>query len=383
MRKFFLFSVVVLCLISLQVSAQTWSLLTRLTWNNGLSFSPCIAVDSNSRIHVAWYDSTSGDEEIYYKRSTDGGSTWSGLVRITWMSGWASPPHIAADTGSGIHLVWADHSPGNYEIFYKRSTDSGASWSGLTRMTWNSGGSSSPSVAADSGNGIHMVWGDSTPGNEEIFYKRSTNSGVSWMGNIRLTWNSDQSTSPHLAVDLGNIIHVVWSNNTSTNFEIFYKRSTDVGATWSGLSRLTWNAGNSLNPIIAADSSGGIHVVWVDYSPGNEEIFYKRSTDGGGSWSGPKRMTWNAGESSFPSIEADAGTGVYIVWYDDPTLNREVYLRESTDSGVTWSGLTRLTWNNGKSMMPDLAAVPSTSDLHIVWHDDSSGNFEIYYRNRK
>ena len=64
-----------------------------------------------------------------------------------------------------------DNTPGNSEIFNKHSTDSGVNWSGLQRLTWNSGDSNHPSLASDSANGIHLVWYDSSPGNFEIFYK--------------------------------------------------------------------------------------------------------------------------------------------------------------------------------------------------------------------
>ena len=46
--------------------------------------------------------------------------------------------------------------------------------------------------------------------------------------------------------------------------------------TWQATKRLTWNSGDSWYPAIATDSSGNIHVVWHDYTPGNREIYYKK-----------------------------------------------------------------------------------------------------------
>ena len=40
--------------------------------------------------------------------------------------------------------------------------------------------------------------------------------------------------------------------------------------------RLTWNYGGSRSPAIAVDPSGNLHVVWSDDTPGNYEIFYKK-----------------------------------------------------------------------------------------------------------
>jgi len=52
-------------------------------------------------------------------------------------------------------------------------------------------------------------------------------------------------------------------------------------------------SGDSGLPVIAADSGGSLNVVWVDNTPGNSEIFFKKSTDGGAAWTAGKRLTWN------------------------------------------------------------------------------------------
>ena len=83
--------------------------------------------------------------------------------------------------------------------------------------------------------------------------------------------------------------------------------------TWSGLKRLTWNIEGSVAPEIVIDSSDRIHVVWHDDTPGNLEIYYKCSTDGGASWSKLKRLTWSSGKSEYPVITADSGNGVHIM----------------------------------------------------------------------
>jgi hypothetical protein len=44
-------------------------------------------------------------------------------------------------------------------------------WSSSKRLTWNSGYSQAPSIAADNNGDLHLVWDDGTRGNQEIFYK--------------------------------------------------------------------------------------------------------------------------------------------------------------------------------------------------------------------
>jgi hypothetical protein len=56
------------------------------------------------------------------------------------------------------------------------------------------------------------------------------------------------------------------------------------GDTWTPNKRLTNTTNHSLHPAIAANGSN-IYVVWEDYTPGSYEIYFKKSDDGGATWS--------------------------------------------------------------------------------------------------
>jgi hypothetical protein len=45
-------------------------------------------------------------------------------------------------------------------------------------------------------------------------------------------------------------------------------------ADWAPSKRLTWNSGSSYCPAMPVYSSGNVHVVWEDDTPGNYEIYY-------------------------------------------------------------------------------------------------------------
>ena len=100
-----------------------------------------------------------------------------------------------------------------------------------------------------------------------------------------------------------------------------------VQAQWNPSKRLTWNAGNSMNPAMAIDSANTIHVVWDDHTPGTSEIYCQRSTDGGATWGGTKRLTWNAGTSTSSAIAIDSVNTIHVVWQDDTLGKYEIYYR--------------------------------------------------------
>jgi hypothetical protein len=75
---------------------------------------------------------------------------------------------------STIHLIYQDDTPGNYEIYHKKSTNEGTSWS-TNRLTWTSYHSWDPELAEDPSYNIYLFWADkSTGGNFEIFFKKGT-----------------------------------------------------------------------------------------------------------------------------------------------------------------------------------------------------------------
>jgi hypothetical protein len=354
-----------------QVDPQSW-IKRRLTYNAGASWVPSIAVWGNN-VHVVWYDDTPGNREIFYKRSSDNGATWSKSKRLTKNAGFSSHPVIAV-SGNTIHVAWSDNTLGNDEIHYKRSTNNGATWRKTKRLTKNAGDSVSPAIAVSGGN-IHVVWYDDTPGNVEIFYKRSADNGATWGAKKRITHNAGGSYNPDIAVSEDRI-HVAWTDESPGNREILYRRSSDNGATWGKKRRLTNNAGDSSGPTIAV-SGGNVHLAWYDDTPGNDEVFYKHSNNNGAAWRAKKRLTHNAGDSSRPEIVV-SGSTVHMVWVDGTPGNSEIFYKRSDNNGTTWGSKKRLSTNIGFSSNPETAVWSST--VHVVWVDDTPGNAEIFYK---
>ena len=374
-KKYYITLTVCLLLLPLMAGA-TWPK-KRITWTAGDSQKPAIAADSNDHMHLVLYDDTSGNDEIYYKKSTDGGESWPGIKRLTRNSGSSEYPAIAVDTNNHIHVVWQDDTHGNYEVYYKKSTNGGVTWTSK-RLTWNSGDSYRPSIAIDTNNHIHLVLYDDTPGNYEIFYKKSTDGGTTWTKAKRLTWNSGSSEYPAIAVDTNNHIYVVWQDDTTGGHNTYYKKSTNGGVNWTG-KRITWSG--AIYPDIAIDSNDHIHVVYMTY-PG---IHYKKSTNGGANWTG-KRITWMTDGSYCslfdPAIAVDSNNHLHVVFsiYCGGTAGyRAIYYKKSTDGGTHWLKSLLVAVTVEYSYEPDIA-IDSNGHIHVVWEDEvNETKYEIFY----
>lgn len=232
-----------------------------------------------------------------------------------------------------------------------------------------------------------------------------TNATVISDGIQNIIWNDDYSRDPDIAIDqLGNV-HVVWSDATDgiwgTDVEIMYAYYTEADG-WSiakvisdGYNDVYWNDGWSIDPAIAIDTSGKIHVVWVDGTVGiwgggdgtDDEIMYASYTEAGG-WSnatvisdGYNNVYWNNDRSIQPAITVDNLGNIHVAWTDNTDgvwgYDWEVfYVTYST--ATDWSNATLISdgydnfyWNHDTSGAPAISL--DNSKIHLVWEDSTNG----------
>lgn len=382
MKKLLFF---VTALVAANLTQAQWEPDVRLTNDPAVSWVPVSnslpIVTNGDTVHVVWQEFRDGDAEIYYKRSVDGGVSWNADTRLTY-DGYSYDAGMAL-SGSDIHVVWSDDRDGstNVEIYYKRSEDGGSIWGADTRLTFADSWSDSPSIAIEDSI-IHLVWYDwrdaTGDWDYEIYYKRSTDGGLTWGPDTRLTDNPSYSGFPCVAVS-GQVVHVVWEDDRDVTMtgSIYYKRSADGGATWGPDTRLSELPSDGWDPVVAVSGSN-VHVVWMDERGGEaREIYYNRSTDGGLTWSEDTRLTNAVASSEYPTI-AVSGDMVHVVWGDNRDMNYEVYYKLSEDAGMTWEEDVRLTDAFGESNYPFVATSDST--VHVIWNESRDGNEEIYYK---
>lgn len=83
---------------------------------------------------MVWNDERNGADQIYFKKSANSGTRWGEDVRITNTSEFSIQPTVVA-SGNDVHIVWMDNRDGNYEIYYKKSSENGANWGADVRLT--------------------------------------------------------------------------------------------------------------------------------------------------------------------------------------------------------------------------------------------------------
>ncbi len=71
--------------------------------------------------------------EVFFKSSTDNGTTWSALFQISNANGRSEDPNVAAE-GSNVYIVWNDNRSGTMETWYRHSSDDANTWGQGTEM---------------------------------------------------------------------------------------------------------------------------------------------------------------------------------------------------------------------------------------------------------
>lgn len=344
--------------------------------NFGDSNDPDIALDSAGNINVAWSDDSTGVYDIYFSSSADNGTTWSPPVYVSWTAALSWSPAIAVNSTDDLFVVWADKSL-DERIYFSRSTDYGATWSPPVNLSGTAIGTS-PAIAVDSSGNINIAWNYYTATLEDIYFSRSTDNGVNWTPPVNISWTAGWSWTPAIAADPSGNLFVVWWDLT-VNEEIYFSRSIDSGATWSFPGNLSNTPiGESTHPDIAVDNSGNINVIWDDEFPDPDElVYFRRSTDGGTTWTTPADISKNAPFDYGSVIAVDTAVNINVVWRSATTGRAELFFSRSIDDGVNWSFPVNVS-NITPNCYRQAIAVDGAGNIYIVWEGYDG---EIYFTN--
>lgn len=364
-------------LISGKSFSQTGNIAIHIPVNEYAANEVTIAINPVSPNYLS-----AGANISYFYSSSDSGKTWSKSNLASPFGVWGDPCIIYDALGNlyYAHLSNPPSSMGYWidRIVVQKSTDNG--------RTWNSGagvGYSPPRKMQDKEwltadfsnsvfrNNLYLSWtefdhyGSTDPADStRILFSRSTDHGESWSQPVRISdrggncIDSDETVEGCVpAVGPEGQIYLSWAGPLGLMFD----KSTDGGRTFGGdifVSSIPggWDyaipgisRANGM-PITCCDISnspyrGNIYISWSDQRNGedNTDIFFVKSTDGGGSWSSPIKVNDdNTNRHQFFNwMTVDNKTGIiYIIFYDRRNTNSvdtEVYLARSADGGKTFS----------------------------------------------
>jgi len=353
--------------------AYEWSPEMRLTWNGETDANPSIAQASDGKIWVVWKSYRTGNADLFYKvYDSSKVHPWSSEKRLTTDINVDEKPAIMQAKDGKIWVVWSTNRDGNYEIYYKTSSDNGATWSWPEKnLTRNPKDDECPSIMQAANGTIWLAWSANRTGNYEIYYKTSSDNGATWSRDMLIPDLIDTNDwDPAITEAADGKIWCVWVRDKDLKINIWYRTYY-----YSYLSnKWIWSSGiysvtqyepppDVLNwhPSVMKAKDGKIWIVWdldiVD-EQAEADIYYKTYSP---PFSEDIRLTINQGEDSMPSIMQAADGTIWIAWTSWRTGNCDIYYRitkipQPHDVAIFSVIPTEVTVNEGETVSIEVVA---------------------------
>jgi len=246
-------------------------------------------------------------------------------------------------------------------------------WSSERQVTNGVGDSRLVDIKGGSNGVVHLVWEDDREEKVDVYYKRSTDDGVTWGEDVKLTNLTPQTIEPiPRLVTSENVVLILFSNRTENGEHVFYVLSQDAGAHFSPPKQLSFASGDQSN---AAASMVGkvIHVVWQGYLRGQAQTIYVKSPDGGLTWDDEVALKDSGLLDRHPSLYA-VGDNVFVAWSRNDLGREAVFFRASYDSGETWEQEVQLSDFEPPIFLIFPSVASDGSAVHVIWNWK-----ELYY----
>jgi hypothetical protein len=377
-------------------------------------------VNVGSNVFVAW---TEEDHGIMFRASTNDGSTWSTVQKISPHGGVADYPIVFA-LGTHVYVVWSQSVNKQLQIFFAASSNNGGSFSKAIQLTSgvSPNGFITPVIAA-AGSNVYVAY---TGNGKNSYVVWSNDNGVRWKGpffyapdhepqiaaagsnayaiadgvvvavtnNAGATWTITQTSTnngdePWIATSAtGQYVYIVSQTKTSAGkIHFFYSNNYGKAGSWTPsrepgvvLSRAI-TQGDAWEPQITA-SGNYLYLTFHELNApvSNYAMF---SSNNGKTWSSPVKI--NAGKlSGFITQIAISGNNVFAVFpWTVGTSNWDMFVTSNT-LGNTGSWTTKDVSNNAGTSGPnnDIASSSIAADgshALVVWQDSTTGPYQVLF----
>jgi hypothetical protein len=397
-------------------------------------------LDRNNNVNnnIQYNNGNYRNYDIYIKKSTDGGLTFSKEINLSNNPGFSEHPQITV-SGNNVYVAWIDNTSSssttttkNQEIYFRKSIDGGNTFDNIINLSNSSNADSYNLEITAAGNNVYAVWQDttlptadvdtsssssgggdinadnnsdrssiSTDENSSILFRASTDDGNTFK-KIKSLSNSAFKSYPKIAA-FENSAYVVWNvgiisdsnsednNANNINNGIFFTKSFDSGNSFSDTIKLNSNR-NSIGESQIAAYGNNVYVVWGG-NPDDKvvgDIFFVKSTDNGNRFA--KAVSLGEPNSLNVEIIADGNNNVYIAWQAllsadnvcpscllKPEDNEEILFKMSSDNGATFTNIyENISKNKGISECTSIA-ISENNNVYVAWEDYTYGNHEILF----
>jgi hypothetical protein len=254
---------------------------------------------------------------VWFTKSTDHGAHWSAPVKTWGNVSWNDKPIIAvSDDGQEVYAAF--NGPTGGDPWIARSVDGGDTWtqvkiidSGRYIYAFDGDIASDGTVYFAESSLLYANAGKNGPVDpiveEHVFISRDH--GATWIDKVVATGQPGEACvaagchpdfyTGHAAISADAAGGLVFLYDASTTYlgkqSIYASRSTNRGRTWSTPTIVSTVGEMATDPMMESGAAGDVRIAWAETSGGGNvdawNIWYRRSADGGSTWSSPIRIS--------------------------------------------------------------------------------------------
>src|SRR5881409_2362770 len=79
---------------------------------------------SGDNVYLTWWDNKTGNNEVFFGASNDGGTTFDKEINLSNTRGGSADSQVSAQ-GNNAYVTWWDNKTGDWQVFSKASNDNG------------------------------------------------------------------------------------------------------------------------------------------------------------------------------------------------------------------------------------------------------------------
>lgn len=334
----------------------TWSPERSLV--DGAAWTINVAVGPDDVLHLAWIDPTDGGKRIRYTRSIDRGQSFESPRSISLLSvtGEPGPPCLGVDANGRVHLAWHHGNPESRTgpratVWYTRSTDNGATFEAPRQLSRSTGHAAFPrfDIQGTSGERLAIAWRDERRSPDWDVYLAYSGDGGATFAELPARTSSEVEWDPTAAVAPNGRIHLGWMTyRQAGGITVDVAYSDDAAATWS--QPVTVSEGFSRFPFWVTDwRRGTLWVFWKDEANYGTppctgmnhcaDVAARYSRDGGLTWSAVEKVVDRGTvEVKFPSPSMGPDGRPALTWSDDSLGTEQLFFSSRLAAPVAGGG---------------------------------------------
>lgn len=328
---------------------------------------------------------------------------------------------------NSIYAAWISNlNPQNSDVMFKKIDRSTKLFTSILDIS-NTSGISNIIKLRNSEDNVYITWEDKQPDKWKLLFAKSENNGNKFENVTNLS-NATGNVHLHDLSSVGKNVFVLWAANenvSSTNKDIFFRKSQDGGNSFSDTLNLSNDRDDSLDPQMVINQNGSIiYIAWTECDTKHDDpictISFTRSLDGGNTFTTSKIVSYeilpfedHEDYSSFNGTVVNAssnvilpdvlenitvqeginsinptvfttldGKRVYVLWEQSMfgKGDSEIFVTVSNDYGNSFNSTINISNTTGTSRLAHGQLLGE--DIYVTWSDtlNNSKTFDVMLR---